>query len=113
MKKYINRDLYTLVVGNQHDNGITGGVRLRSNRTTSTVRWAGADKKYFGDMLFVHGYEYSASVEKNKYLRGQEGRLTFDAKIVGNWVRDKNKAILKIARERANGYIDWDKEYGN
>ena len=79
---------------------------------TSLRKWKGVDRKDFGDMIYSLGQEYKDSDEKNKYVKGSgETSLTFDIKEVEKWTVLKNKEILKLARERANGYIDWDKMY--
>ena len=73
MSKYLDRDLYDLLVGNQNKEGPIGGMRLRSNKCTSIVKWKGADKRDLGVMLFVAGMDYRDFEEKHKYIKGKFG----------------------------------------
>ena len=69
-------------------------------------------KKDFGDAIFVTGYEFDLSDEKFRYsAKGGEKAYVFKLDEVEKYAKEKNKEIIRVARERANGYIDWDREY--
>ena len=112
MSKYVTRDLRKMLEGNQNASGAATGRTLRSSKQTSIVQWAGADKKDFGDAIFVTGYEFDLSDEKFRYsAKGGEKAYVFKLDEVEKYAKEKNKEIIRVARERANGYIDWDREY--
>ena len=75
---------------------------LRSGKTC-TVGWPGADKKDFGDVIYIRAHEYNESETKDLYKKGKEGALTMDPVKLGEWVTMKNKYIQDIIRNRLLG----------
>ena len=65
--------------------------------------WPGADKKDFGDIIYIRASEYNDGDEKDAYKKGHEGALTMDPVRLGEWVDMKNKYIQCIIRDRLTG----------
>ena len=105
LRKYIDRDVYSLLVGNQ-TSSTTLQTTTRSGRTIGYRKWAGLDKKCFGDMIHMHAYEYVRNEERKVYMKNELGCLEFDETVIRKWVRINNKRIRKIAKLRYLGLID-------
>ena len=102
--KHVDRDIIKLMVG---DGSRKSTRKLRSGAAPSAQAWPGADSKDFGDRLAILAHDYRKQPRNliASYDPKSSKRLTFEPKIVSEWVKVANSEIKRIAHLRTIGEI--------